>query len=376
MSTPYLSIVACSRNDDHGGHLLPRMQLFIDGLADQAEAFDLDTELVLVEWNPPADREPLAEALRYPSAAGRLTSRVITVPAEVHRSLPHSRELPLFQMIAKNVGIRRARADLVVSTNIDIIFSDALAGFIAERRLRRDALYRADRADISVPFPVAATADVRRVRAIAPARFNRRDGIYDLDGRRILPIYTGPLDIALHQVRRLRERDRRLLWRAPKSSSAASRLSRARELSASVWRTIVHQAPHANAAGDFTLMSREAWARIGGHAEWPMYSWNLDNLLLYQARAHGIREVDLPGVFTVLHMDHAAGSGWSPDGADALFARLRARSVPIFSDHDLLRRIHRMGLLGSGPARPQRLAGDDWGYRGVDFEERSPADAG
>jgi hypothetical protein len=93
-----------------------------------------------------------------------------------------------------------------------------------------------------------------------------------------------------------------------------------------------------------------------------MYSWNLDALLLYQARAHGIPEVDLPDEFTVLHMDHSKGSGWSPDGAGDLFHRMAARGVPVLTDEGLVAEIRRLGI---GPARrhqPRQYNPDSWGY--------------
>src|SRR5256885_12854277 len=102
---PRLSIVATSRNDDHGVNLTARMQLFIDGLADQAARFRMPLELILVEWNPPADRAPLATTLRWPPGE-YFQPQVLTVPTEVHNSFPHSDALPLFQMIAKNAAVR------------------------------------------------------------------------------------------------------------------------------------------------------------------------------------------------------------------------------------------------------------------------------
>src|SRR3954453_8700966 len=120
---PYLSVVATARNDDHGGNPLYRMQLFVDGLIAQADRFRVPTELVLVEWNPPADRPRLADVLDWPEGAGHCDVRIIEGPHDLHSPLERSDRLPLFQMIGKNVGIRRARGDLVLATNIDILFS-------------------------------------------------------------------------------------------------------------------------------------------------------------------------------------------------------------------------------------------------------------
>src|SRR5437763_8768684 len=103
---PLLSVVVTSRNDDHGGSLLRRMQTFVNALAGQCQRHGLAAELVVVEWNPPADRPRLAAALRWPADAGPCRVRFVEVPAAVHRRFRHSDGLPLFQMIGKNVGIR------------------------------------------------------------------------------------------------------------------------------------------------------------------------------------------------------------------------------------------------------------------------------
>src|SRR5215472_11823915 len=122
MPQPYLSLVVTGRNDDHGGNLLGRMQAFVNGWLNQARAHGLDSELIIVEWNPPPDRPRLAEALRWPEDFGPCVVRIIEVPAELHARYPHGNVLPLYQMIGKNVGIRRARGRFVLATNIDILF--------------------------------------------------------------------------------------------------------------------------------------------------------------------------------------------------------------------------------------------------------------
>jgi hypothetical protein len=145
---PYLSVVATARNDDHGGNPLYRMQLFVDGLMAQCDRHRLPAELVLVEWNPPSDRPRLAEVLNWPHGEGWCQVRIVEVPTELHSRLEHADHLPLFQMIGKNVGIRRARGAFVVATNIDILFSDDLMHFLAKRHLDAERFYRVDRVDV------------------------------------------------------------------------------------------------------------------------------------------------------------------------------------------------------------------------------------
>jgi hypothetical protein len=153
---PYVSVVATSRNDDHGGGMLRRMQIFVNAWIDQCRRHDLASELVLVEWNPPAERESLSEVLRWPADPGPCAVRIVTVPEAFHRRYRHSDSLPLFQMIAKNAGIRRARAPFVLSTNVDILFGDALVSFLAARRLEKGRFYRIDRSDAMGEVPLEA----------------------------------------------------------------------------------------------------------------------------------------------------------------------------------------------------------------------------
>ena len=81
--TPYFSVVAASRNDDHGGDPLVRTQIFITNFARQCEKYCLPAELILVDWNPVPDRPGLAGVLQLPAEASWCRARVITVPAEL-----------------------------------------------------------------------------------------------------------------------------------------------------------------------------------------------------------------------------------------------------------------------------------------------------
>jgi hypothetical protein len=190
-SEPYLSVVVTSRNDDHGQTLLRRMQTFVNALIGQCKRHGLQAELILVEWNPPADRPRFIEALRWPEATDPCQVRIIEVPPELHRRFRHADNLPLFQMIAKNVGIRRARGRFVVATNIDILLSDELVGTLARGELRRGRMYRIDRYDVMTDVPVFADVDEQlRYCETHLLRINCREGTFELtpDGRRTVAV--------------------------------------------------------------------------------------------------------------------------------------------------------------------------------------------
>jgi hypothetical protein len=155
---PYLSVVVTTRNDDHGGDPLERLQAFVNVFDAQCRQTGLDAEVIVVEWNPPPERPSVGSLLRLPDPPF-CTYRFIEVPPELHNTLQYADVLPLFQMIAKNVGIRRARGQFVLATNIDIILSTELVEHIAALRLDAGSLYRVDRHDIQSDFPVDAPLD-------------------------------------------------------------------------------------------------------------------------------------------------------------------------------------------------------------------------
>ncbi|HVI85805.1 MAG TPA: hypothetical protein VNA86_10840, partial [bacterium] len=156
---PQLSVVVTARNDNHGGDMLQRMQIFVGGLLEQCHRHGLPAELIIVEWNPPPDRPRLAGALSWPREHGPCAVRIVEVPPHIHRRYRYSDRLPLFQMIAKNVGIRRARGQFILSTNIDLLFSDALTRFLASGQIDPDCMYRIDRFDVPAAVPVGALID-------------------------------------------------------------------------------------------------------------------------------------------------------------------------------------------------------------------------
>ena len=149
---PYLSIVMASRNDNHGGDLNERTQNCISSLSEQAGRFGLSVEIVMVEWNPPKDRPELKTVI---DGCG-LNIRYIIVPHEIHSRYGQHKRFPLYQMIAKNAGIRRARGQFVLATNVDILFSDEIIEYLSRHDLHKGLLYRAYRYDSK---PGAKTVD-------------------------------------------------------------------------------------------------------------------------------------------------------------------------------------------------------------------------
>jgi hypothetical protein len=309
---PDLSVVVTARNDDHGGDLLRRMQIFLDAWCEQVHRHNLVAELIIVEWNPPPGRPRLAEALRWPRFARPSSVRIIEVPPEIHSRYQSGKWLGLLQMIAKNVGIRRARGRFVLCTNVDLLFSDDLVRFLASGHFDRRCLYRVNRVDVeaNVPLgvPVARQLEYCRQHAL---RINTRWGTFRI-GERWWLVIAGRVRVWIRNP--FRRQDRRFWDRVREALGHAARI---RDF---VWPL------HTNGCGDFTLMAREYWTALRGYPEWDMFSIHLDSVLCQMAVHAGAREVVLGRGRLAFHIEHAAG--WSPGEAERLIQRLRSLGVP------------------------------------------------
>lgn len=142
MSDPYLSFVIVGRNDNYGVNFMSRLNTFVRSLDRQVKDFPGVFELIIVEWNPLADRPGLVDTIQHPK---NIQCRIVTVPAEVHDTIGHPK--PVLEYYGKNVGIRRARGKFVLTTNPDIIFTDELIAELAKQNLDPAHVYRTDRYD-------------------------------------------------------------------------------------------------------------------------------------------------------------------------------------------------------------------------------------
>ncbi len=340
---PRFSFVATSRNDDHGGDALRRTQSFIRFLALQCERHQLTAELILVDWNPPAARAPLADIIEWPKGSAHFTARVVTVPPQEHYSLKNSRNLGMFQMIAKNVGIRRARGDFIIATNIDIVFSDELFVWLQSEPLRDNVCYRSDRWDM--PNAIQLEPDIsnvlRRARSEAIRR-NLRDGTYkrNADGTftnttpaRIDFTILSPLEWRLMQLEEIARYPGMTL------ELLSEKVRDLRENFLPERRRFFHIPElHTNGCGDFTMLSRASWAMLRGYPEWEVFSWCIDSVLIHQVHYNGMEIVEAPANAVHFHIEHDNGSGWTPEGSNTLWERLLADDVP-YIDGELSREI-------------------------------------
>jgi hypothetical protein len=93
---------------------------------------------------------------------------------------------------------------------------------------------------------------------------------------------------------------------------------------------------------------------------------HLDSLFCYSAFHAGIREELLPDSYRIYHVEHAIGSGWTPEGGAQLYARLAAKGVPAVSDSEAAAWISAMRRLNC----PLIFNHNDWGLDGKELPEK------
>jgi hypothetical protein len=274
---PYISFVVTARNDNYGGDFLHRMQVFLDAVLGLWEKHSLSAELIIVEWNPPEDRPRLQRALRWPKRMTPGLVRIIEVPGEVHHRLPKSDRMPMFEYVAKNVGIRRAKGEYVLATNPDLLYSEALIRFLALGRLSPACFYRIDRYDVAERAP--ASLPVERQLASCAKRWFRVNARGGTVARSEMSLPRLWRDCLLSQIR----------WRV-RRYDGGERINHVHDV-------------HANASGDFFLMARQHWHDLKGYPELVSYTF-IDGYACFLAASSGLRQVVLRSPLRIYHQEH------------------------------------------------------------------------
>jgi hypothetical protein len=253
MNHPYVSFVTMSRNDAYVPDQLTRQQASLDMLITQLEDYCLESEIIIVEWNPPRDRDYLKEVLRFPQGSTVVTVRIITVPPEYHVKYLHADKRPMHASVAINVGIRRSRGSFVLPWAQDVFYSEPVVEFLARKELSADKSYRCERYDID-PVVLADLLSDRAKFLLACSqhvvRYQSSDWCTDLPG--VTPL-------------------------------------------------------HMSCAGDFLLLARECWEEIRGLREAPdVYSLDDDILAAVAAHSSGAREFMMTTDCRVYKIHHHA----------------------------------------------------------------------
>ena len=275
---PYVTFVSYFRNDNYTSDFVLRVKRATRFLVGQLQRAGLDSEVILVEWNPPPGRPLIIESLDTLPQGGHVSVRAVIVGKEHHQTFLGSQEWGMNPAAAANVGLRRAQGRFVSPKAADTYLSDEIIATIARRDLHENALYRCDRCDVAL---------------------SARD-LEKLDDNSLLA--------------RLESLD----------STRHSRMPHPPQ-----WYI---RDLHTNACGDFLLMSRKMWHTVRGFPlDNTVLSLDCDSLIMHAAAALGSHEICLPPSCRIFKGRHARlftnriTQVWSPwqSKLDRFLAKLR-----------------------------------------------------
>lgn len=354
-SEPYLTIVVTARNDNHGGDFLRRMQLFVYNLLTQVNHRGLSLELLVVEWNPIPDQPSLSQQLTWPADNQHCTVRFIEVPPHYHYRFSQADKIPLFQMIAKNVGIRRAKGQFVLATNVDLLFSSELIQFFTNQSLQTGKIYRIDRYDVSADVPIEASITEQ----------------LDYCERNILRIHSNKRLVSYQQKRtqhHLLLDTLKRLWVLLRYTERPSSLKEWSHLfyrghlwlQDRLWSLL--PSLHLNAPGDFTLLAKTDWLALRGYPELAVHALHLDSIFCYMAYYAGINEIVLNDPLRIYHLEHQGGSGTD---ILKLYKQLAQADIPALTYSE----VRAWSLAMKRGQRPIVYNDDNWGLGQADLKE-------
>lgn len=341
MQQPYLSIVVTTRNDNHGGDLLKRTSCFVQGIYHQAQKFNVSVELIIVEWNPPHDKPLLKDVLVPPPADSGVSLRYIIVPEETHKVYKMAERIPLFQMTAKNVGIRRANGRFILCTNIDLLFSDQLFAFLNKQLLLKEVFYRANRVDVKADVLQESTFEAQ----IDCAKKNVITILGKGRGHEYLRNVPDFI-YGFSNVSKLLNRLFKFFFKYyyPEKEFPMIDLDTA-------------------ACGDFTLMSKEAWLKIEGYPELDLYSIHIDSMAIIAAKAAGYRQEILPLTMCAYHIYHEDGWGSFTDNPVGLIRFIEKRPGLDWAS------VYEAGKWLIANKKTWEINNADWGFSNIKFKE-------
>mmetsp|Transcript_14547 Transcript_14547/g.31562 ORF Transcript_14547/g.31562 Transcript_14547/m.31562 type:complete len:1355 (-) Transcript_14547:67-4131(-) len=272
-----LSVVLATRNDEYTSRarLLNMLEFVIRGISD---AFmETSAEIVIVEYKPLPEYVSLRELLRgHDICFGcSVPIRIVTVdlPDTPPRFLEH---------IAKNIGARRARGRWLMLTTTDVVISSSVFKFIAMEELSTSMYYRMPRGHL--PAALDNTAPYEEREQVA-SKVASKGFIMDEVEEEIWD--HGDF---LTAVEAPEFSDGSVEWKKLAHTGACSG-------NVDPW---LDEVP---GPGDFLLVSKEAYAEVGGAPEVPC-TLHIDTLLNCRLYSAGLAMVVLQYPCFLQHMHH------------------------------------------------------------------------
>ena len=319
------SFIVASRNDNHGGNMKEKNQFFINRWAYNIKKLDINCELIIVDWN---SAKKLRNKLVIPKLNKNQIIRIIEVPNKIHKKFKNYKKLNIFQMIAKNVGARRATGKYLILTNMDIIFSNNLLKFLKNNELDENCIYRVDRYDIN--FNKFSNYKINeKTLDDNITHINKKYYTHDLVKNVKYWTYNSFFGLIINFLKLFTTKNLLNFFTKSKLKIKINYLK-------SILNIIKSPKLHTNACGDFQLISKKTFFNLSGYYEYDGYSFHIDSILMWKAYFMGYKFKELK--FKIFHINHTGGYGNSKE----LFKSLKKKNINYLSNNVLIKIIYKL----------------------------------
>lgn len=334
---PYISFVVAARNDNYGDDFNYRLENSINQLANLIEQYKLPSEYIIVNYNPILDKASLIEQIKWPKST-YCKIRIITVEPEVHQTLSDENirvNVPLYEYIAKNVGIRRAKGEFVCSANPDLMFSPQIIKYISKRKLKKESYYRANRVDFnrieinSQNLPKTLIKDLQK----NVFRVFLLGNTINIHLKKKFYIQFNLLKLLNRIYQPIRQFYREVIFHNEK---------------------IPEHYYNCNCSGDFMLLHKKKWFKLKGNPESTKAAVHTDSMFVIMAAMSGLKEKVF--YWPIYHQNHDRRYECDSDNADPIIDEMYETYV-------------KMGRQMIKEGTPIIQNNDDWGLADYKFEE-------
>jgi hypothetical protein len=312
---PYVSVIFANRNDGYGSRQLERFKKFIEYYSFFTKDYPDIFEFLIVDWNPPADSLPLRNVVNWKNLK---QVRHFVVTSERHYQFAGNSKRKIYDYVARNVGLRRAKGEWSMIINQDIFLSPRIIEFIGKRLLDKKGFYRADRVDFNFDKTVDLPLDrfVDSLTKNASVLYRRQSSLWDPSTYKIDKVNQKDWPVSSLQPGESKKNNGFII-----DGSGLRKLFIVDQITNKLYFIKADPDPcsgsnerkstlylryklHLNASGDFILAPTESFHKIHGCPESLDFYLHTDSYIVINLMVSGLKQMIFSDGNFAFHADH------------------------------------------------------------------------
>jgi hypothetical protein len=347
------SFIIASRNDNHGGNMRNKNIFFINRWLYQVKKHNLNCELIIVDWN---SKIPLRKKIK--SYKNKII-KIIEVSNQIHKKYKNSKKINFFQMIAKNVGARRAEGKFLIFSNIDIIFSENFFKYLKNNTIKNRTIYRADRYDVDLKKLQDYKITEDKIQKLV-THIHKKNYTLDIKNNKKIYLRKTFFFISKFLIQNIfyyikyfyiiiinfffiillfKKINLNLFNNEIVNFFKEKKLLIINIFNINNLKILFEKKLHTNACGDFTMIDKKSFYKMNGYYEFDGFSWHIDSLLLFKAHYYfNLNFINLK--FPMYHINHEPGKSYSENKKISI-NKIKKTKLDFINDEKLLNIINK-----------------------------------